>query len=108
MLPMLQPCGTDLFLPCPGSPAPAAALRAIGLRPACHRFLPLSGFLTPRSCVLSDMGGGGFGITPAWPSNLPTVCDGCAPTDIQYLRSIIDDCEPRGWTALASRDVQRA
>lgn len=50
-----------------------------------HCFLNLSGFLGPRACVLSDCGGGGFGITPAWPSRRPTVCDGCAPTDSQYL-----------------------
>lgn len=52
-----------------------------------HCFLNLSGFFTPRACVCSDCGGGGFGMTPAWPSSRPTVNDGCAPTDSQYLHS---------------------
>ena len=61
---------------------------------ARYRFSPLSGFLRPRSCVFSDMGGGGLGMTPAWPSSLPTVCDGCAPTDIQYLHRMIFSLAP--------------
>ena len=28
-----------------------------------------------------------MGITPAWPNNLATVLDGCAPTPNQYLQS---------------------
>lgn len=47
----------------------------------------LSGFLVPRACVFSDCGTGGLGMTPACPNSRPTVCDGCAPTDSQYLRT---------------------
>ena len=45
-------------------------------------FAYLSGFLTTP--WLSP--GGGRGMTPACPSSRATVCDGCAPTDSQYLR----------------------
>lgn len=37
--------------------------------------------------ILSFVSGlGGWGMIPAWPSSLPTVEEGCAPTDSQYLR----------------------
>ena len=57
-----------------------------GQQPARRQgFDPLSGFFLPRSCVWMDCRGGGMGITPACPSNLPTVAVGCAPTASQYL-----------------------
>ena len=48
-------------------------------------FLAFSSFFGP--CCLPS-GVGGFGMTPAWPSSLPTVVDGWAPTEIQYLQAM--------------------
>ena len=62
-----------------GLPAPACHIQRCS---RLHFLAYLSGFLTVP--WLSP--GGGRGMTPACPSSRATVCDGCAPTDSQYLR----------------------
>ena len=49
-------------------------------------YLAFISFLGPRC---SDWGGGGLGITAAWPRRRATVLVGCAPTESQYCMRLM-------------------
>ena len=66
-----------------GAQSTFALLLPVVMKALAHFFLPLSGFFGPFCC---DCRGGGGGMTPACPKSRPTVSDGWAPTDIQYLQ----------------------